>query len=208
MMLQVSTLNTKDKHNTNAKNMKNIPEAIQMSNWLHKADPQAKNSTNQQELYQNGIIIKVKRDEKSGNVVVQINAYNIFGTKYRGATVCIGDHFNNLYDYKYINEKKTEAVFYFPKNNPHEYKLAIVKEGIVGFDEFYRLRGDKLMKTDIDEHDVNAKKNRRSAEPIQNQPELSFEKRKSSSFDNVNKKKNRKQKQNQVHETIKKSRND
>jgi hypothetical protein len=41
-----------------------------MTNWLQKGDPQAKNSANQQELYQNGIRIKVKRDEKSGNVVV------------------------------------------------------------------------------------------------------------------------------------------
>jgi len=28
--------------------------------------------------------------------------------------------------------------------------VAIVKDGIVGFDEFYRLKGDRLLKADID----------------------------------------------------------
>ena len=199
MMLQASNIDkhTKDKCITNIKTMKNLPEVIEMDNWLHR-EGQMKKSINKLEVFQNGIQLKVTRDDRAGNVVLQITVDGVFGQKYKGATVCIGDHNNTLYDHIYLNDSKTEASFYFPKNN-NQYKVAIVKDGIVGFDEFYRLKGDRLLKADIDQQDVKAGGHRRSADPIKNQPQLSFEKRKSSSFDNQKRQKHRQT------ETIRKS---
>lgn len=103
------------------------------------------------ERYRNGIRISIRRDEKYGNVIVEVTADDVFGDKYKGATVCVGDHSNSLYDQKYMNQNKTEVLFHFPKSSPHEYKIGIVKEGIVGFDEFYKLKGDKLIKSEVEE---------------------------------------------------------
>lgn len=102
-------------------------------------------STSQLERYSAGIKIQLSSN-MSGNKVIEVDASDVFDEKYRGATFIVGDKDNNLYDNKYLSQKRTEANFTFPKNNVQEYKIAIVKEGIVGFDEFYKFKGDRLLK--------------------------------------------------------------
>jgi len=71
MMLQASNIDkhTKDKCITNIKTMKNLPEVIEMDNWLHR-EGQMKKSINKLEVFQNGIQLKVTRDDRAGNVVL------------------------------------------------------------------------------------------------------------------------------------------
>lgn len=92
--------NTKENYRSNKNSLETLPEAIEMTNWLHKDDRHANMSS--LELYQNGIRTHVERDPSSGNIVVRLTA-EMFGDKYRGATICVGNIKNHLYYYKYMN---------------------------------------------------------------------------------------------------------
>lgn len=94
-----------------------------------------------------------------------------FGDRLKGSTFCVGDSSNHLYHYKYLNQNVTETEVFFPKGNQQEYKIAVVKDGIVGFDEFYKLKGDKLTKYDPDQVELRLSAgNRKSLEHPKNQP--------------------------------------
>jgi hypothetical protein len=92
-----------------------------------------------------------------------------FNEKYRGATMCVGDQNNFLYHYRHMNANYTEISVNFP-NNSQEYKVGIIKEGIVGFDEFYKLKGERMVKYDPEQQDLRASGNRKSVEVTKNQP--------------------------------------
>lgn len=69
----------------------------------------------------------------------------------RGITVCVGDSHNNLYYHRYLNDNNKEVVFTFPRSAAEEYKIGIIKDGLIGFDEFYLLKGDNLSKFNIEQ---------------------------------------------------------
>lgn len=77
-----------------------------------------------------------------------LSAIYDFTHQYKGATICVGDASNSLYYYKYMNQNCKEIQIHFGKIGALEYKIGIVKDGIIGFDEFYRLRADQLIKID------------------------------------------------------------
>lgn len=107
-----------------------------------------------------------------------------FGDKFKGATICVGDINSHLYHYKYLNQNYIESEVFFPKGTMQEFKIAIVKDGIVGFDEFYKLKGDRLIKYDPDQLDLKMSTgNRKSLDHPKNQPELSFKDVKSNSLE-------------------------
>ena len=49
-------------------------------------------------------------------------------------TICVGDQDNNRYHYKYLHQNSKEVIVNFPKKSQQEYKVGIVKEGVVGYD--------------------------------------------------------------------------
>jgi hypothetical protein len=46
----------------------------------------------------------------------------------------VGDSKNNLYFYRYYGGPAQEIVISFPKNGAGAFKIAIIKDGIIGFD--------------------------------------------------------------------------
>ena len=60
-------------------------------------------------------------------------------------------------------------VVHFSKNVYEEFKIGIIKEGITGFDEFYKLKGTKIFKFDLDTQEIHINGQRKSVEPMKNQ---------------------------------------
>lgn len=80
----------------------------------------------------------------------------------KSINVCIGDIKNNLYFQKHLNDNVKETTITFPKYTKDCYKIAIIKEGIIGFDEFYYLEKDVLTRFDIDRIPQKPEKHRKS----------------------------------------------
>ncbi len=51
--------------------------------------------------------------------------------------LCVGDSKNNLYFHRYYGGPAQEIIVTFPKNGTGAYKIGVIKDGIIGFDEFY-----------------------------------------------------------------------
>ena len=70
--------------------------------------------------------------------------------KMKGVYLCIGDARDGLYFHKFISEQSKETIVDFPKGGG-SYKIGIVKEGVIGFDEFYTLEKETLVRSNIDQ---------------------------------------------------------
>lgn len=70
--------------------------------------------------------------------------------KMKGVHLCIGDSKDGLYFHKYMTEQSKETTVDFPKGGG-SYKIGIVKEGVIGFDEFYMLEKETLTRFDINQ---------------------------------------------------------
>lgn len=78
--------------------------------------------------------------------------------------LCIGDSKNNLYFHKYYGGTAQEIMVTFPKNGNGPYKIGIIKDGIIGFDEYYIFEKGTIVKSIIDAKDkkVSTTVNRKS----------------------------------------------
>lgn len=64
-------------------------------------------------------------------------------------------------------------MIHFGKIGSQEYKIGLIKDGIVGFDEFYRLKGEQLLKFDP-EHDIKLSAVNKKSLDTKEQRELSL----------------------------------
>ena len=74
------------------------------------------------------------KDTNSASVSLKIESMNEFSDKFKGVNICVGDKNNSLYFYKFLSNKCRETTVYFPKGSQEEYKIGVIKEGIIGFD--------------------------------------------------------------------------
>lgn len=78
--------------------------------------------------------MKINKDKESGIIVLKITAVYDFTSQFKGVNICVGDFNNHLYHYKYMNQNCKEIIVHFGKIGSQEYKIGIVKDGIIGFD--------------------------------------------------------------------------
>ena len=69
----------------------------------------------------------------------------------------IVEHHNAIYHSGWLNSNNLEFSVYLKNTQSQKYFIAVVKDGYVGFDEFYWLEGGVLKKTDL-KREENEKK--------------------------------------------------
>jgi hypothetical protein len=63
--------------------------------------------------------------------------------------VIVGDSKNSLYHYRYMNQNTQEITVAFTNKTLDKYTIALIKDGIIGFDEFYSIQNDTLEKISL-----------------------------------------------------------
>lgn len=67
----------------------------------------------------------------------------------KGVNICVGCPKNSLYFQRHMHEQFREVVITFPRNR-ETYLIAVIKDGIIGFDELYALTGSILTAEKVD----------------------------------------------------------
>ena len=80
--------------------------------------------------------------------------------KMKGVNVCVGCPKNTLYFQRHLHEQFREVTITFPRNSNETYRIAVLKDGIIGFDDFYVLYGTSLTAELVEKSDEKQKQRR------------------------------------------------
>lgn len=83
-------------------------------------------------------------EERKDMTVVKVSVEGKLLGRMKGVNVCVGCPKNMLYFQRHLHEQFREVTITFPRNSNETYRIAVLKDGIIGFDEFYSLNGINL----------------------------------------------------------------
>ena len=147
------------------------------------------------EAYEHQATISFMEEKPNSSVwTMKLSYGGKFIGKLKGISICVGDSKDQLYYKRYISESSRELLIDFPKGHKNEYKVGLIKDGIIGFDEFYLMIGKEIEPFNLEQIGLKPPpKARKSAEPRKNEREQSLSNQRSSSVQISNNSKIKKQ---------------
>lgn len=135
-----------------------------IAGWLQKGPQFEATIRDELRCYEGSVKVAISEERKDMTVVKVSIEGKLLG-KMKGANVCVGCPKSTLYFQRHLHDQFREVTITFPRNANETYRIAVLKDGIIGFDEFYALNGSTLA-PEVVEKPEEKHKQRRSVETV------------------------------------------